>query len=341
MRIVFFGTPHIAATILQMLSAHHEIVAVYSRPDATRARGKTLMPSPVKALCEDAGIPVFTPVSLKNPEVVEQIETFDPEVICVVAYGCLIPSSILSIPQFGCLNVHTSLLPRFRGAAPIERAILAGDEFTGVTIMKMNDGLDSGPMGAFERIPIGHASSSELTRELAIIGGKLLLSVLEKLRSGTIDWVEQAEEGLVYAEKIQKRELFLDEMDSAQTIDRKVRASSSAHPCKVTIAGKGITLEEVEIYSIDGSGDEGSNQEVAGLQASLAAKAGQSIPSDCSRLHPGEVLFCKKRLFLATADGIIEVLHLRPDGKKTMDAQAFCAGIPHAKDSLMQWGNYE
>lgn len=317
MRIIFFGTSEISATILHMLMEKHDIAAVYTRPDSVRGRGNTLMPTPVKALCEDAGLPVFTPKTLKDPETIEHINSLAPDAICVVSYGALVPPAILEIPRYGCLNVHTSLLPRWRGAAPIERAILAGDTETGVCIMKMDEGLDTGAYVASDHLMIDHLCSQDLERELAICGGRLLCSVLDDLTCGNVEWVEQTEEDALYANKIEPHELYIDEQDSAQTIERKVRASSLAHPSKATIANRRVTLEEVALVE------------------------DEELITGCKELDRGQALFVRKRLILATSDGFIEVIRLRPDGKQSMDAQAFCAGIPHAKAQPFMWGGLE
>ena len=162
MRVVFMGTPRFAAEILDELAEFHEIAAVYTRPDAVRGRGKALAPSPVKEVAERRGFPVRTPRTLRDAEVLSELAAFAPDVICVAAYGAILPKDVLDLPPFGCLNVHGSLLPRWRGAAPIERAILAGDEEIGVCIMAMEEGLDTGDYCVCRSLPAGSRTAAEL-----------------------------------------------------------------------------------------------------------------------------------------------------------------------------------
>lgn len=169
MRVVFMGTPRFAAEILDELAEFHEIAAVYTRPDAVRGRGKALVPSPVKEVAERRGLPVRTPRTLRDAAVLSELAAFAPDVICVAAYGAILPKEVLDLPPFGCLNVHGSLLPRWRGAAPIERAILAGDEEIGVCIMAMEEGLDTGDYCVCRSLPAGSRTAAELTEELAAL----------------------------------------------------------------------------------------------------------------------------------------------------------------------------
>ena len=179
-----------------------------TRPDAIRGRGKKLVSSPVKACAQRFDIPVLEYSSLKSEEVYQALINFHAEVFCVAAYGALLPKRILELPRFGCLNVHGSLLPRWRGAAPIERAILAGDHETGVGIMRMEEGLDTGDVACTAVVKIEKKTASDLSNELACVGGKCLVSVLDTLDSGTeIHWTEQSNEGITYADKLAKGEL--------------------------------------------------------------------------------------------------------------------------------------
>ncbi len=313
MRVVFMGTPEFAATILDDLVEQHDVVAVYTRPDAVRGRGKRLEPSPVKAVAERHGLRVLTPRTLRDEEAQRELASFAPDVVCVAAYGAILPKAVLDIPRFGCLNVHASLLPRWRGAAPIERAILAGDAEAGVCIMRMEEGLDTGAYCVCRTASVEGKSAAELTEELADLGSHALLTALVHVERGAAEWTEQDEALVTYASKIEKRELDLSPADDALTASRKVQASGAAHPSRATVAGRGVTVLEARAVE-DAQGGE--------LAAGLA---------------PGSVRFAGKRLFLGMADGALEALELKPDGKQAMDARSFAAGIQGIKDGGLTW----
>lgn len=314
MRIVYMGTPQLAASILEALAARHEIVGVFTRPDAVRGRGSKVAASPVKETAQQLGIPVYERTSLKDEEAIELMGSLAPDAVCVAACGIILPPAILGIPRVGCFNVHTSLLPRWRGAAPIERSILEGDETTGVCIMRMDEGLDTGPYCRRVEIPIAGMYVDALTDELARIGAEELLGALADAENGKISWTDQGAKGVTYAEKIKKGELALDAGDLARCLVAKVRASSSAHPARATVAGRTLAVERAALVE-DGQGGE-----------------------LCEGLQPGQAKFAAKRLFLGAADGAIELLQVRPDGKKSMDARAFAGGIQGIKTMQLTWG---
>ncbi|MGN0301913.1 MAG: methionyl-tRNA formyltransferase [Anaerotardibacter sp.] len=192
MRVVFMGTPSFSATILSYLSEQHEVVGVFTRPDTVRSRGKKLVPSPVKEVACELGIPVFECTSFsKDPGSFQALESLNPDVVVVAAFSVLLPKSVLDLPKYGCINVHASLLPRWRGAAPVERAILAGDANAGVCIMKMEEGLDTGDYCIERSMEIGNFTAEELTQELAELGSRALLTCLEHLELGSSLWVPQ------------------------------------------------------------------------------------------------------------------------------------------------------
>lgn len=317
MRVVFMGTPKLAADILVELAQQHEVVCVYTRPDAVRGRGAKLEPSFVKAVAEGLGIPVRTPKTLRDPEEQAFLEELAPDAICVAAYGCILPHEVLEIPRFGCLNVHASLLPRWRGAAPIERAILAGDERTGVCIMRMEEGLDTGPYCVRRATEVEGKSAVELTDELANLGARALLTGLSVVEQGGAEWIFQDDADAVYAEKLRKDELYLDPADSASVTLRKVLASSDAHPARANVAGRSATL------------------------ARVAVPCDERAAALCEGMEEGAVRFAGKRLFLGTRSGILEVLSLKPDGKKSMDARAFAAGVQGIKAGGCVWGRID
>ena len=313
MRVVFMGTPKLASQVLSAISTKHDIVGVYTRPDAVRGRGKKLTPSPVKELALSLGLEVHTPTSLSESATLKELASLDPDVICVVAYGALLPKQVLEIPHYGCLNVHTSLLPRWRGAAPIQRALLANDKETGVSIMKVEEGLDTGAYCIQERVSIGDYSLEELESELASIGSASLLKALDQMENGTVEWVEQPSEGITYASKIQKSELALDPASTAIENVLRVRASSDAHPSRAIVADKALVVLRAKAL------DDQASFELA------------------ENLSSGEAAFVQKRLFLGASDGAFEIELVKPDGKKAMDAKAFATGLQGIKGKTFAW----
>ncbi|CAN5116513.1 methionyl-tRNA formyltransferase [soil metagenome] len=223
MRIIYMGTPDFAVPALDALAAAgHMVVAVYSQPPRPAGRGKALRPSPVHARAEAMGLNVRTPVSLKDADVQAQFTDLKADAAVVAAYGLILPRPILAAPRLGCFNIHASLLPRWRGAAPIHRAILAGDNVTGVTIMDMEAGLDTGPMRAKHVTPIEGKTAGVLTAELALAGADLMVEVLEDLAQ--YPPMPQPAEGVTYAAKIDKAETRIDFAQDAHQVERQVRA---------------------------------------------------------------------------------------------------------------------
>lgn len=223
MRIVFMGTPDFSVPVLQALvDAGHEILAVYTQPPRPAGRGKRLVPSPVQARAETLKLMVRSPVSLKGEEDQAAFAALNADVAVVAAYGLILPHAVLDAPTNGCLNVHASLLPRWRGAAPIQRAILAGDAETGVCIMQMETGLDTGPVRLTERIAVNGKTAGELTDALSAMGARLMVEVLADLDGHPA--VVQPQDGVTYAAKIDKAETRLDFTQSAEAVERQVRA---------------------------------------------------------------------------------------------------------------------
>jgi methionyl-tRNA formyltransferase len=223
MRIIFMGTPDFAVPSLNALvDAGHELVAVYTQPPRPAGRGKGLRPSPIQQRAEALGIDVRHPVSLRNTETQGEFAALHADIAVVAAYGLILPQSILDAPRHGCLNVHASLLPRWRGAAPVHRAILAGDTITGVTIMQMEAGLDTGPLLATAEVPVDNKTGIALTVELAIVGACRLIDVLGDLPA--FPSVRQPETGVTYATKLDKSETRLDFLTSATQVPRQIRA---------------------------------------------------------------------------------------------------------------------
>lgn len=225
LRLVFAGTPDFAARHLaHVVGEKFQIVSAYSQPDRPSGRGKKLVATPVKVVAETHGIPVRQPLKLDDAAC-EELAAFEPDLVIVVAYGLLLPTSVLALPRFGCINVHASLLPRWRGAAPIERAILAGDRETGVNIMQMDAGLDTGSVLGSATTPIAPDDNSEtLTERLINLGCSTLVSTIEQIAAGTAHAISQPADGVTYAHKLRKEEAGIRWSEPAAVIDRQIRA---------------------------------------------------------------------------------------------------------------------
>ena len=303
MKIVYMGTPNFARIVLHELAeSEHEVVAVFTKEDSVSKRGNKLIPTPVKVEAEEHGIPVYTPKTLKDESAICEIEALNPDVICVAAYGKILPKAVLNIPKHGCLNVHASLLPHWRGAAPIERAILAGDEVQGVSIMKMEEGLDTGDYCAQVEIDAEGKTATQITEELAHAGAKALVSVLN---SNEINWTKQDESQVTYANKIEKTELNISPENSVTDNYRRILASADSHPAKCVVAGKPSRVTASAVSDIE----------------------------TCA----GKVAVQSKKLLLGCADGTLEVIKIKPDGKKEMDAVSFIAGNASVRDGNATW----
>jgi methionyl-tRNA formyltransferase len=246
MRIAFMGTPEFAVIILDaLIGAGHEIAAVYSQPARPAGRGKGLKPSPVQQRAEAAGIEVRTPKSLRGEEEQQAFAALDLDVAIVAAYGLILPEPILNAPRLRCLNVHASILPRWRGAAPVQRAILAGDRLTGATIMEMEKGLDTGAMLARMPVQIDRKTAGELTTDIAALGASLLVHILDNW--ARVGRMPQEEAGVTYAEKIRKEEAKLDFALPAVQVERQVRAFNPAPGAWFEHAGERIKVLAAEI----------------------------------------------------------------------------------------------
>lgn len=296
MRVVFMGTPEFAVPSLQALvDAGHEVALVLTRPDAVRGRGKKLVASPVKERAVELGISVFE-TNRVTDEAKDAVRAAAPDVMCVVAFGCILPDDVLGMAPLGAVNVHASLLPRWRGAAPVQRSILAGDAETGVSIMRVAHDLDAGAWCAQVSRPVGEKGCAELTAELAEDGAKALVGALPSLADGTAEWHEQDPAGVTVAAKVRKEEMRLDPSDAAHANALRVQASSDAAPARLVVAGKGVRA--------------------------MAARA-----LDEAQVAQGAVEVQKKRVLLGCADGALELSTVKPDGKKEMPASAWAAGL--------------
>ncbi|MCA1941762.1 MAG: methionyl-tRNA formyltransferase [Caenispirillum bisanense] len=227
MRVIFMGTPDFSVPVLEALAARHEVACVYSQPPRPAGRGQKERPGPVHARALELGIPVRTPTSLRTEEAQAEFDAIDADVAVVAAYGLILPEEILESPKLGCLNVHASLLPRWRGAAPIQRAIMAGDTVTGVTIMEMEAGLDTGPMLVKREVPITDETTAQALHDaLSQVGAELMVDALDRILEGELEGEEQPEEGVTYAKKIEKDEARIDFARPARVVLRHIHGLS-------------------------------------------------------------------------------------------------------------------
>jgi methionyl-tRNA formyltransferase len=299
MRVIFMGTPQFAVPALSAIVGHgHEVVAVYTRaPQPAGRRGLALTPSPVHTIAEQFAIPVFTPNTLRDEREAEIFRSHGADVAVVVAFGLILPKPILAAPVHGCLNLHASLLPRWRGAAPIQRAIMAGDSETGIMVMRMEEGLDTGPVSLAERVPVGpDTTAGELHDVLSPLGADLATRALAALARESLVFHRQAEIGVTYANKISKEECRIDWSRPAREVHNHIRGLSPS---------PGAFFE-----GNFGRGDE----RIKVLRSSLSDGSGP----------PGKII--DDRLTIACGDGAVRLLTLQRAGKTPMDAASFLRG---------------
>jgi methionyl-tRNA formyltransferase len=307
LRVAFMGTPDFSVpTLAGILDGRHEVVAVYTRAPAAAGRGMALKPSPVQALAEAHGLPVLTPTTLRTDEAAEAFRGHRADVAVVVAYGMILPKPILDAPRLGCLNLHASLLPRWRGAAPIQRAVMAGDPETGVAVMRMEEGLDTGPVGLVGVTPIGpDDTAGEVHDHLMALGAGLMGRALERLPGGDLEFTPQPQSGVTYAKKITNAEARLDWSAPASVVHNQVRGLSP-FPGAFFEADLGRGRERVKVLRtalVEGHGAPGTLLDGAGLVACAdgavrlveVQRAGRGpVPADAFlrgvRLAPGTVL---------------------------------------------------
>lgn len=301
MKLVFAGTPAFAATHLSALIAHgHEIVAVYTQPDRASGRGKKLHASPVKALATEHHLPVMQPASLKDPEAQAALAALAPDLMIVVAYGLLLPKAVLDIPRFGCINVHASLLPRWRGAAPIERALLAGDKETGVTIMQMDVGLDTGDMLYKLATPLREDDDrQQLEDRLATLGCEGLLYTLANFDNMRARAEKQDDSLSTYARKLDKAEAKIDWQAGVADVSRTIRAGIGRQPAYSFLDGERLRLLRASSANPDTTADQ-----------AVAATPGTILP------NPDRSV-----LAIACADGVLNVSELQLPGKNPVSVR--------------------
>jgi methionyl-tRNA formyltransferase len=299
MRVVFMGTPDFSVPVLsEIIGQGHEVVAVYSRAPKPAGRGMELKRSPVHELADRFGIEVHTPKSLRTEEAAEIFRTHEADVAVVVAYGLILPPAILEAQSEGCLNLHASLLPRWRGAAPIQRAIMAGDKETGVMVMKMDEGLDTGPVAMVERIAItANMTAGELHDRLSVLGADLMVRALSALSRGSLSFQPQAQEGVTYAHKIEKAEARIDWSKSATALHDHIRGLSP-FPGAFFEGDFGKGVERIKVL----------RAEVTSAQG----EAGRLIGDD---------------LTIACGEGALRLIDVQRAGKAPMSAAEFLRGV--------------
>jgi methionyl-tRNA formyltransferase len=302
MRVIFFGTPEFAVPSLSALFGAHEVVAVVTRPDRPSGRGQKVTASPVKAAAEAHGTPVLQPARLSDAAWIAEVAALRADIAVVAAYGRLLPQALLDVPRLGFINVHASLLPRWRGAAPIHRAVLAGDTVTGVTIMRVVLALDAGPMLATSTTPIGPADTSvTVESRLSTMGGELLLATLERMEKGSITEVPQDESAVTYAAKLERHESRIDWAQPARAIDRQIRGLQPWPLAAARVGGK----------------------RVAFLKASVIDAASNAAPGTVIESGPSG-------LVIACASGAVCITEVLPEGRRPMTTAAFLNGTPVA-----------
>ncbi|MDO4622088.1 MAG: methionyl-tRNA formyltransferase [Eubacteriales bacterium] len=302
MKVVYMGTPDFAVGALEaIIKAGHEVCAVITQPDKPVGRKQELVPTPVKACAQEAGIPVYQPQKLRNnPEILDTLKELDPEVIVVAAYGKIIPSEILQLPKYGCLNIHASLLPKYRGAAPIQWAVIDGEEKSGVTIMQMDDGLDTGDMLAVREVVLtAEETGGSLFDRLAEAGAELIVEILPELGKGTLTAVPQpAESTTAYARMITKADGRIDWSKDAAAIERLVRGLNPWPSAFTALNGKSLKIWNSCV-----------------------------VDTEMCSGTPGEVLQASgEEIRIATGKGVLAVTELQLEGKKRMKVSDFLRG---------------
>lgn len=309
MKVLFMGTPDFAAVTLEkLIASKHELLGVVTQPDKQKGRGREVAFSPVKELAIQAGIPIYQPIKAKEPEFLELVKTISPEVIVVAAFGQILPKALLDIPTYGCINVHGSLLPKYRGAAPIQYSIIDGENETGITIMHMDVGIDTGDMILQEKLPIAaDETGGSLFDKMAALGADLLLVALDQLEAGTAPRIAQDNDQATYVKILNKEMGKLDFHQPAVKLERLIRGLNPWPSAYTYLDGKTLKLWQ------------------AGVETEVNKEA-----------VPGEIVEIRKdSLVVATGEGSLVIRELQLEGKKRMSADAFLRGYPIAIGTIL------
>ena len=299
MKIVFMGTPDFAVPTLEsLIKGGHEVIAAVTQPDKPKGRGKAVQYTPVKEKALEYEIPVYQPVKARDPEFVELLKEMDPDVIVVVAFGQLLPKAILDIPKYGCVNVHASLLPKYRGAAPIQWAVIDGEEVSGVTTMLMDEGLDTGDMLEKAEIVLDEKETGgSLFDKLSDLGGELILSTLEKMENGTIVRTPQGDSTTSYAKMLKKTMGEIDWNMEAVKIERLIRGLNPWPSAYTSLKGKTVKIWSANVVAGESTG------------------------------NPGRVTVTKDKLLVECGENFLSITELQLEGKKRMETAAFLRGF--------------
>lgn len=337
MKLIFAGTPVFAQLALQALhEAGHEIALVLTRPDKPAQRGQKLLASPVKQWAQTHGIEVWQPRTLRDPEVVRRLHDIDCQAMVVAAYGLLLPPDVLAVPPRGCLNIHASLLPRWRGAAPIQRAVQAGDAQTGITIMQMDVGLDTGPIRLVRPLPIGRDETSGSVHDrLAVLGAQAIVEAIGLLEADRLPLLPQPADGITYAAKIVKADALIDWSRPAQTIVDQLRAFDPAPGCVTELARlPGAALKVWRARAVEPTPPTSPMSPMSPIAAPADAQGGG--------FEPGTVIgMCEGALRVACGGPdqaeAIDLLELQRAGGRRLPATAFIAGFPIGAGDRLQF----
>ena len=309
MRTVFMGTPDFSVPALEALvKGGHQVIAAVTQPDKPKGRGKAVLMTPVKEKALEMGIPVYQPVKVREPEFVKTLADLAPDVIVVVAFGQILPKSILEIPRYGCVNIHASLLPIYRGAAPIQWAVIDGEKETGVTTMFMNEGLDTGDMLEKEVVPLDpKETGGSLHDKLSAVGGRLILSTLKGLEDGTLKGTPQTDEGSCYAKMLKKSLGDIDWTMDGAAIERLIRGLNPWPSAYTSLHGKTLKIWDADVTDREYGVEPGTVAEVS-----------------------------KDQLIIQTGKGSLSVRSLQLEGKKRMDIQDFLRGYSLEKGTVLE-----
>lgn len=309
MKIIFMGTPEFSVPVLEALVREgHEVIGVVTQPDKPKGRGKAVLMTPVKEKALEYGLPVYQPVKVRDPEFIEVLKGLKPDIMVVVAFGQILPGAVLDIPPLGCVNIHASLLPKYRGAAPIQWVIIDGEKETGITTMMMDTGLDTGDMLEKTPVPIAEDETGDsLHDKLSAAGASLIISTLKKIEDGTIIRTPQTDEGTCYAKMLKKDMGNIDWTMEAAAIERLIRGLNSWPGTYTKWKGKTLKIWKAQVLE-------------------------EEYEGAC-----GEVVHVTKdRLLVKTGKGTLSLLELQPEGKKRMAVDAFLRGYPVAEHTVFQ-----